>query len=414
MPKQTKKKKPGLPRDVDGYLERRYYDLRRPGSFASLEGLYRAIKNEGQFLIPREVLRRWLESRDDYVTHREARHTVKPMRHVVVSGVDSIWGTDLIDFNKPRYVKANRSYSYILLVVDVFSRYAWTRPLKNKSGKAVASAFEDIFRKEGRVPKALWSDSGREYLNADVRRVMEERRVHLYQSQSDHKSNYAERLIKTLRSKLFRQFQRQGTYNWIDHLDDVVWGYNHTVHSSVGRAPAAVDSGNEEEVFDHMYPFPGAYDRALRRARTGRGLPKKFGFRVGEHVNVSHLRGVFSRQYDQKFSNQIYVVSKRRYADQGIPVYELETLRNEPLVGTFTENQLGHVEFDPDAWEYPVEKVLRHRTRKGVKESLVRFLGWGPEWDEWVPDQRIRDLTDKDRSLTRLTHTRSDTVEETT
>ena len=183
-----------------------------------------------------------------------------------------------------------------------------------------------------------------------------------------------------------------------------MWGYNHTVHSSLGRTPVSVDAGNEEEVFDHLYPPPEAYDQAIRQSRSGRG-PKPFKFRVGDHVNISYIRGVFSRQYDQKFSNQIYVVSRRKY-DQGIPVYYLENLRQEPIEGSFTENQLGRVEFDPDAWEYPVEKVLRHRTRNGVKESLVRFLGWGPEWDEWLPDTRIRDLTQNNHSGTRARHTR--------
>ena len=75
-----------------------------------------------------------------------------PRRSVYAKNVDEIWTADLMDVH--RYARVNRGYKYILVVLDVFSRFAWARPLKTKTGAEVANAFQDIFR-EGRIPAKL-------------------------------------------------------------------------------------------------------------------------------------------------------------------------------------------------------------------------------------------------------------------
>ena len=57
-------------------------------------------------------------------------------------GTDSIWAADLLDIHQ--YACQNEGYKFILVVLDIFTRYAWARPLKNKTGVSVASALEDI------------------------------------------------------------------------------------------------------------------------------------------------------------------------------------------------------------------------------------------------------------------------------
>ena len=77
-------------------------------------------------------------------------------RKVFAGNVDSIWTADLLDIHQ--YARQNKGYKFILVVLDIFSRYAWARPLKNKSGKEVANAFEDIIEGDGSRPKKLWTD----------------------------------------------------------------------------------------------------------------------------------------------------------------------------------------------------------------------------------------------------------------
>ena len=62
----------------------------------------------------------------------------------------------------------NNGYRYILTVIDIFSRYAWARALKQKTGPSLVKAFESIF-KEGRIPKKLWVDEGKEFINKEMK-----------------------------------------------------------------------------------------------------------------------------------------------------------------------------------------------------------------------------------------------------
>ena len=73
-------------------------------------------------------------------------------RRVFVRGVDEIWAADLVDMQA--FAKVNSGVRYLLTVIDVFSKFGWIVPLKDKSGKSVATAFKQIFS-EGRIPKKI-------------------------------------------------------------------------------------------------------------------------------------------------------------------------------------------------------------------------------------------------------------------
>ena len=87
-------------------------------------------------------------------------------RRVIVFGINEIWGADLVDMQA--FAKENDGVKYLLCVIDIFSKYAWVVPIKDKSGKSVAAAFETIF-KGGRRPQKLWVDKGKEFYNKDVK-----------------------------------------------------------------------------------------------------------------------------------------------------------------------------------------------------------------------------------------------------
>jgi len=75
-----------------------------------------------------------------------------------VNGIDKIWAADLVEM-KP-FSKFNCGVRYLLTVIDVFSKYGWMLPLKDKTGKSVADAFKKIFKKSKRKPEKLCTDKG--------------------------------------------------------------------------------------------------------------------------------------------------------------------------------------------------------------------------------------------------------------
>ena len=100
----------------------------------------------------------------------------KPIRHkflkrfVFVRNMDDVWGADLVDMRK--MAKKNSGYQYILMIIDVFSKYGWAAPLKYKRGSEVANALQKIFKKN--KCKKLWVDSGTEFYNKDVYKLLKD------------------------------------------------------------------------------------------------------------------------------------------------------------------------------------------------------------------------------------------------
>ena len=101
-------------------------------------------------------------------------------------GIDEICAADLID--RQSFAEYNNGFKYLLSVVDIFSKYGWIVPLKDKSGKSVSQAFEKIFTSGERKPKKLWVDKGKEFYNKDVQKLVE-----LYSTENEEKSCIIER-----------------------------------------------------------------------------------------------------------------------------------------------------------------------------------------------------------------------------
>lgn len=67
-----------------------------------------------------------------------------PRRRVYADGIDKIWAADLVDMQN--FSRDNKGVKYLLTIIDVFSKYGWIVPLKQKTGIAVANALEQVFR----------------------------------------------------------------------------------------------------------------------------------------------------------------------------------------------------------------------------------------------------------------------------
>src|SRR6218665_365975 len=94
----------------------------------------------------------------DQLSEESHKPVVKKFRkqRVYVKGIDEIWAADLIDMQS--FAEYNDGFKYLLSVVDIFCKYGWIVPLKDKSGKSVSQAFEKIFTSSERKPKKLWVD----------------------------------------------------------------------------------------------------------------------------------------------------------------------------------------------------------------------------------------------------------------
>ena len=160
-----------------------------------------------------------------------------------MSGIDDQWDGDLMDVSSLAKYN-NKNYRFILLLIDIFSRYTWTVPLKSKHAIKMIKAFKLVFSKS-RKPRSLRSDQGGECVAKSVRDFMRAQDINAFVTVSETKANYAERAIKMTKSKLFKYMYANQTYRYIDVLESIVDSYNKSYHSSIKMAPNDVNDSNE-------------------------------------------------------------------------------------------------------------------------------------------------------------------------
>ncbi len=117
--------------DWKQYLDSIYFDPRNPASYAGIEKLYKHVKSEGKHKIDRHNIREWLQDQESYSLTRGARRKFLRSR-VIVEGIDSQWDMDLMDMVE--LSSENDGYKYVLVSIDIFSRFARCYPVKSKKG----------------------------------------------------------------------------------------------------------------------------------------------------------------------------------------------------------------------------------------------------------------------------------------
>ena len=115
-----------------------------------------------------------------------------------MNGSVKIWAADLVEMQA--FSKFNHGVRYLLTVIDVFSKYGWMLPIKDKTGKSVADEFKEIFKKSKRKPEKLWTDKGREFYNKHVKELG----VELDSTENEEKLSVAERWNRTMKEKMFK------------------------------------------------------------------------------------------------------------------------------------------------------------------------------------------------------------------
>lgn len=158
--------------------------------------------------------------------HRYARKNFERRKYSMRGIADTIQ-MDLIEMQK--FKRKNQGYKYILIAIDVFSKKAYAEPLKDKTAKNAAEAMENIFKHVGQRIRNLHTDQGKEFFNATVKRLLAQYdNINHYYTYSGKKAMIIERLIRTIKRKIYMQLSLQGSNKWYNILGKVIDTYNNT------------------------------------------------------------------------------------------------------------------------------------------------------------------------------------------
>ena len=242
---------------------------------------------------------------------------------------DETWSADLIDKSSQSKYNNNK---FILTVIDIFTKYAWAIPLKNKSGLSITYGFKSILSEgpqggsELRKPEKLWVDRGSEFYSETFKSLLKEYETKLYSTYSDLKAVFIVRFNRTLLHIINKPMFINGDGNWVNILNDAVVTYNNNIHSTINMTP--VDASNNPDKVKYTFSF--------------RNIKPKL--KVGDYVRNADKRNIFSKGYTSKWNRELFKVNEVLKTQP--PTYKIEDFNGEIIVGKYYEQELLKSEFD--------------------------------------------------------------------
>ena len=282
--------------------------------------------------------------------------------------IDEIWAADLVEMQQ--FSRWNKGYKYLLMVIDVFSKYGWIVPLKDKKGETVTKAFQNIF-KEGRKPEFVWTDKGSEFYNRHLKDLLRKHEIELYSTENEEKSSVVERWNRTMKNRMWKEFTKRGNTMYLDILPKILKLYNNTSHSSIKMTPTEASRKENEGT---------VYFNLMKPTSTKSSTKSKH--LVGDKVRISkYKRPVFDKGYTPNWTEEVFTVDKIQYTN---PItYRLKDLSGEEISGSFYEQEMQKAVQDV----YRIEKVIRRDLAKG--KALVKWSGYPEKFNSWVDINRL-------------------------
>ena len=169
--------------------------------------------------------------------------------------VDYTWQADLVEMQDPNLVQKNRRTGYLLVVIDVLSKYAWVVGLKSKLGTAVRDALRHLLESEQaqRRPVKLQTDQGKQFYNQHVKRLLDQYGIHHYSTEGEPKASVAEPFNRTLKELTYKHMTAHNTSKYLDALPELLDYYNQRIRSSIDMALADVNRCNAEVIWRQFF-----------------------------------------------------------------------------------------------------------------------------------------------------------------
>ena len=223
--------------------------------------------------------------------------------------IDDIWSLDILDL-KDYGPENNRGYRYVLIIIDNFSKFGWTIPLKNKNAQTIKVSFENILISSKRKPNLIETDRGKEFYNNFFQDFLNKNDIKLYSRNTSLGAVFAERFNRTIRDLLKKIVFEHGDGNWIDVLPIITKQYNNKVHSSTKLSPKDASLKKNEG-----YVYKNLLDKRKKVK------PK---FQINDLVRTADLKRTFSKGDTTNWSYKLYKITE--IINDTIPSYKIDNL----------------------------------------------------------------------------------------
>ena len=296
--------------------------------------------------------------------HKPARKNFH-RRITVIKGYGDLWQIDLAEMQP--YASVNKGHRYIFIVIDCYSKFIWARGVKSKTAIELFKAMKSVLKEVDYAPKHIQSDHGGEFYNQRFAKLMEQYNINHYSTYSTKKASIVERVIRTLKSWLYKEFSARGSYKWINILPDIIKKYNYKVHRTTGMRPADVTPRTRIHAYKHS------------------NIVSKPKFHVGDIVRINKYKNIFEKGYTANWTTELFKITKVRKIKP--TTYLISDMSGQPVKGCFYEQELQKTR-NPDI--YLVEKILRRKKyADGRRKIYVKWLGLPNKENSWILENDI-------------------------
>ena len=213
-------------------LKSQYLKPSKPLSFAGISAILRYYK--GSKLTETDV-RKFLSTQRVYTRTREFHQPIQ-RNPVFCYRARDLVEIDLIQM-PPKIAKLNKN-AYILVCIDVFTRYMWADLVPTKGAQHIIPVFEKLLHQmmegpSGRVPSTILADRGLEFTNKKFKSLLEKHNTKLVHNYTSYKASHVERAQRTLQRRIYSWVEASGSMAFHTKLQDFVSAYNSSYHRGI-------------------------------------------------------------------------------------------------------------------------------------------------------------------------------------
>ena len=152
-----------------------------------------------------------------------------------------------------KYSRMNKGFKYIFTNIDIFSKYAWSFPIKSKKISDIKPCFQKIFK--DRKPEFIWSDKESSFFSKEMLKFFEEHNIKIYHTNSNLKAVVIERFNRSLRELMMKEFVKNNNTVCYNILPELIKIYNNRYHNTIKMKPIDVNKTNEKYINNTIYKY---------------------------------------------------------------------------------------------------------------------------------------------------------------
>ena len=225
----------------------------------------------------------------------------KKFKYILSSAPNEMYQIDLLDYKK--FGTRNKGFCYVLIMVDIYSRFAYCEAIKNKSPVDILAAFKSLTEKN--LPHSIFHDDGKEWMGIFKKYIDDEDIVDLKTETGDHHSlGIIDRFSRTIKTMIYKYMTANNRADYTTVLPILTDLYNTKPHSSLdGISPSDASKTNENKTIIDTINF----HKQIHNKKVS-AIKNENQIKAGDTVRIEHKKGIFTKGYTVNFSTETYKV----------------------------------------------------------------------------------------------------------